>query len=1225
MAISIDKCNCQCSKCTCNELLNNLTNGNFSEKEKAPQLKPATCCSPSSVSSSSSSLLGNGANPLSPCQCSKGSCYQVLRLIDHKFFRFFVPQLNDESQIPFVENSISQLDNVLSVKADHLSNTVQVECNADGYLFKLLNCFKQLNLNILAIQTKECPQTTNDEIINDDTPLLNQIQSPVFSNETNEFKERSFEIDGMLCELGCANIIEATLLSNKNVKSLEIDFNNRVLKISGDLTDRQIRKTIERLGFKCKRIKQVKQTSLKEEILAVKQLPPISSNSDPTIIEMEDNASGINSSVANDDYKALQSSSSSASNKNEIEMMDIKCENPPSSVEKVSIGVYGMTCASCVGMVEHSIKSVSGVLECNVNLLAERAEITFHPEVAQVKDIQESIEILGFETKLIQESKPGLFFVKIKESSQLSQVQIENILNDLSIMNGIFEVSKEQEGEESTASKTKKQSTSSKDLIIKIEGDSLLIGPRIVIKFIKTKYNIESELHNPDSSDAKDSLLRKREIAKWRRIFLIDIAFTGPLIIIAMILVPIKSITFLHKEITGGFPVEALIGFILATPVQIIGGYPFYRAAWAALRNLHGNMDLLVAVGSTAAYVYSIISIILGIVNPEYEGMHFFETSASLITFITLGRWLENIAKGHTSSAIVKLMNLQAKESTLITFVPGTNQIESEEVIPSNLIQYGDHLKVVPGASIPTDGVVVYGNSSVDESMLTGESIPVSKKEGDAVTGGTLNLEGVVYICANKVGSESTLSQIIGLVQQAQTSKAPIQALADKISKFFVPIIILLGIITFAIWFAITQTNVVSESWRHNTSPFLISFLTAISVVVIACPCALGLATPTAVMVGTGVGASMGILIKGGKPLETAHKATAVLFDKTGTITTGKMTVTDYRINTSEVQLLLDDQVPVSNQSDHADKFFFKIVGASESGSEHPIGRAIVTYCRNTLSTKGAETNTGVENYQFPPIEQFKAIPGRGLSCILDNKNVNVGNLSFMKENEIKVDPDFIQSAEQWETNGKTVIYVSFDSKFIGIMSISDIPRDDSKYAIKKLTSMGLKCYMVTGDNRRAAKYIANQVGIPEGQIFSEVIPKEKSDKVKELQDSGNVVCFVGDGVNDSPALSQADVGISVATGTDIAIESSSIVLLKNSLTDVYRSIHLSRVVFRRIRINFTLALIYNLCAVPLAAGLFRVMFGVALPPMAAAAAMVVSSLSVLSSSLLLKLYRSPK
>ncbi|GAM22607.1 hypothetical protein SAMD00019534_057820 [Acytostelium subglobosum LB1] len=1170
--LPFDSCNCSCVKCLCNNLLNNLPARNDDSENYTMEVSLQSCCSSSSAAATSSSAMS--AN----CGCDSKSCCGISSLFSYQDFVMFIPNLQKTHNEP-LENLLNSVSTVLTVKIDNVTKFVEIHTNSQRSIFSILAIFKSLNLTIASIQSKECPTPSSLDSLDDDDYFAAGEQASNANNvETSSDEdedERIFQISGMVCAMGCAKMIEANFSQLNKVKKAKVNFSAQTLHIVGSISNGAIIKKVEKLGFKCQKIN-------KEQIRLVSPV-----DSSPVCLMPEKNTDPLDKEAIEMIEIPVNDNGAGADANTQSGFPEIKVEQAPTERTSIVIGVYGMTCASCVGIVEHSITSIPGVIECSVNLLAERAEVTYFPDVANVSKFLANLADLGYETKVLHTPKVGTFYLAIETPKD----GINEVLLAIAGVTSVETVDSE----------------GASHLVLKVEADAIVVGPRTAIRKLQ-EHGVVATLHEPDSDDAKDSLLRKREIHKWRFLFLFSIVFTVPLIIIAMILVP-ANVGFLKKEITMGLAVESLVGFLLATPVQFYTGWQFYRASWGALKHFHGNMDLLVSIGSSAAYIYSLLSIILSMVNPEYMGMHFFETSASLITFITLGRWLENIAKGHTSSAIVKLMNLQSKDCMLINakYDEDTKAFEviSEEVIPTSLIQYGDVLKVIPGASVPTDGEVIYGSTSIDESMLTGESIPVTKKPGDSVTGGTLNLEGAIFFRANKVGSESTLSQIISLVQQAQTSKAPIQALADKISKVFVPFIVLAGLVTFGIWMALGATNSYPEKWRNGNSSFLFSFLSAISVIVIACPCALGLATPTAVMVGTGVGAQMGILIKGGKALESAHKTSAVLFDKTGTLTTGKMTVTDY--------------TSTSQEADHLKKFFMN-VGAAESGSEHPIGKAIVKYCKDKL-TDGREES----DLQFPMVADFKGIPGRGLVCSLENDKILIGNLKFMKESDVKVDQKYVDIAQDNETKGKTVIYVMYGGEFQGIMSISDVPREDSKHAVKKLHSLGLKCYMVTGDNRRAAAFIAQEVGIPADHIFSEVVPKEKADKVRQLQEEGNVVCFVGDGVNDSPALSQADIAVSVATGTDIAIESSSIVLLKNSLTDVYRSIHLSRVVFRRIRINFTLALVYNLCAVPLAAGVFLLIFGVELPPMAAAAAMVVSSLSVLSSSLLLKLYRPPK
>ncbi|EGG25005.1 hypothetical protein DFA_03251 [Cavenderia fasciculata] len=1179
-----NSCGCSCIKCLCNDLLGRIN----SVTEVTLDLDLESCCSPANSSTGGASTAAAPEIVVSPsvassdcssCGCSgttkeKKSCCSMSSLFSYRDFKMFVPNLAQlQGQAQEIEQALLKLSQVIAVSYDIVNRVVEISTSSERSIFSILGVFNHFRLLVAAVQSKECPSpSTLNEIDGDELEEPIQISKEVANPPGNN--ERVYQLSGLKCQVGCSKKITTILLENKSIVKADIHFDSQTLHLIGTISDQQVIKTVQRLGFKINR-------------------------------QLSDNSLLIDIDQDEEQSLACPIPKSSAGDGIEMENFSVKVQgNPTEKPVQVSVGVYGMTCASCVAIVEYGIKAVPGVIECSVNLLAERAEVTYHPEIAKIRDIIGALDDLGYETKILQTAKPGTFYLAVTVSNGKSDDEIAKLLGSINGVTSV-EYNNRKDAQSTTTSAASDDTETFANGVFKIHGDSILVGPRTCMRKLQADLQVTTELYSPDSSEAKDSLLRKREIQKWRNLFIFSIIFTLPIIILSMVLVP-SGVMFLMEYVRPNvaLPWESLIGIILATPVQFISGLTFYRASWAALKNLHGNMDLLVAVGSTCAYVYSVLAIILKIGNPEFDGMHFFETSASLITFIILGRWLENIAKGHTSSAIVKLMNLQSKESILVYTETdektGAFTVVSEETIPSNLVQYGDVLKVVPGASVPTDGAVVHGLSTVDESMLTGESIPVTKKVGDVVTGGTVNLDGVIYVSASKVGSESTLSQIISLVQQAQTSKAPIQALADQISKVFVPLIISLGILTFIIWMSLGATNSYPEGWRNGNSPFIFAFLAAISVIVIACPCALGLATPTAVMVGTGVGAQMGILIKGGKALETAHKTSAVLFDKTGTITTGKMTVTDYR---------------VTSQTDEAS--FFQTVGAAESGSEHPIGRAIVKYCTDKLVDGRTE-----QEIKFPMVQDFKGVPGRGLVCTLGEDRVLIGNLSYMKENNVAVDPVFVTDAQQMETNGKTVIYVMFGGQFAGIMGISDIPREDSAVAIRRLHSLGIECYMVTGDNNRAAKFIAQQVGIAEDHIFSEVIPKEKADKVRQLQEAKHVVCFVGDGINDSPALSQADVAVSVATGTDIAIESSSIVLLKNSLTDVYRSIHLSRVVFRRIRINFGLALVYNCLAVPLAAGVFFLMFGVSLPPMAAAAAMVCSSLSVLSSSLLLKLVR---
>ncbi|MHA2027796.1 MAG: copper-translocating P-type ATPase, partial [Candidatus Kariarchaeaceae archaeon] len=572
--------------------------------------------------------------------------------------------------------------------------------------------------------------------------------------------------------------------------------------------------------------------------------------------------------------------------------------------------------------------------------------------------------------------------------------------------------------------------------------------------------------------------------------------------------------------------------------------------------------------------------------------------SALLITFIILGKYLEANAKGKTSEAIKKLMSLQSKSAILIETDENGNVVNEEE-ISNDLIQKGDLLKVYPGEKIPTDGLITYGSSAIDESMVTGESLPVNKSNGDEVIGATVNQQGVLHVKATKVGSETALSQIIKLVEEAQTSKAPIQGMADKISAVFVPIVVIIAIVDFFIWYALFSFDVVPHSWLPaGTTSFLFSFLLAISVLVIACPCALGLATPTAVMVGTGLGAEQNILIKGGEPLETAHKVDAIILDKTGTITHGKPNLTDI--------------IPFNGFQRNE---MLRLAASAESGSEHPLGKSIVNGAKEELGDLENPNN-------------FKAIAGKGIEAEINEKIVLVGSRGLLTSHSVVLNEGVEETMQALENDGKTAMLVSIDNQLAGVIAVADTVKPESITAIKAMQSMGLDVWMVTGDNERTANAIAREVGI--NHVFAEVLPEDKAKKVKTLQEEDKVVAMVGDGINDSPALAQADVGIAIGAGTDVAIETADMVLMRSDLRDVVTAIDLSKTTFNRIKLNFVWAFGYNSAGIPLAAGLFipiiRAAFGYTfmLPPAVAGLAMALSSVSVVTSSLLLKKYKKP-
>ncbi len=598
---------------------------------------------------------------------------------------------------------------------------------------------------------------------------------------------------------------------------------------------------------------------------------------------------------------------------------------------------------------------------------------------------------------------------------------------------------------------------------------------------------------------------------------------------------------------------------ILATIVQFYVGWQFYLGAWHALKNWTANMDTLITLGTSAAYFFSVYTIIFA----EELGQYF-EVSAILITFVIFGKYLEIVAKGKTSEAIKQLMGLKTKIAIVI-------RNNKEIKIPIDEVLVGDLIVVKPGEKIPVDGIVISGNSSVDESMITGESMPVEKKKGDNIIGSTINKHGTFIFKASKIGENTTLARIIKLIEDAQQTKAPIQRFADAISGYFVPVVIIISMFSFLIWLLLGAS-------------LTFAMIVAVSVLVIACPCALGLATPTAIMVGTGIGAKEGILIKNGEALESAYKLKSIIFDKTGTITEGKPKVTNIiGVSKTERELL-------------------SIAASIEKNSEHPLAEAII---------KEAEKR----KVNSMKVSNFKAIPGYGIQGVIGTKKYFLGNQKLMEKNKINTE-EYKKEIQQLEQEGKTLTILANEKELIGIIAIADTIKKNSKEAIKELTKMGFEVYMITGDNERTAKAIAKEVGI--NNVFAEVLPEDKSAYVKKLQKKGKVG-MIGDGINDSPALAQADIGIAMGSGTDVAMETGNIVLMRNDLLDVPKAIRLSKATMTKIKQNMFWALFYNVLGIPIAAGLLFPFTGWLLSPIIAGGAMALSSVSVVGNSLLLK------
>ncbi|XP_078403621.1 copper-transporting ATPase 1-like isoform X2 [Cetorhinus maximus] len=921
--------------------------------------------------------------------------------------------------------------------------------------------------------------------------------------------------------------------------------------------------------------------------------------------------------------------------------------------EKCFIQITGMTCASCVANIERNLKQEDGIYSVLVALMAGKAEVRYNPRIVKPPDIAELIKELGFGASVL-------------EDYDGSDGQLELVVRGMTCASCVHNI-------ESTLMKTKGILYTSVALATNkahIRFDPECIGPRDVIKCIED-LGFEASLVKRDRSASH--LDHREEISRWRRSFLISLFFCIPVMIMMIYMIVADhafykshqnnssanelekhhASMFLERQLLPGLSIMNLLSFILCIPVQFVGGWYFYIQAYKALKHKTANMDVLIVLATTIAFVYSCVILAIAMIEKaKVNPITFFDTPPMLFVFIGLGRWLEHIAKGKTSEALAKLMSLQATEATIVK-INESHSILSEEQIDVELVQRGDIVKVVPGGKFPVDGRVIEGHSMADESLITGEAMPVTKKLGSSVIAGSINQHGALLIEATHVGSETTLSQIVKLVEAAQTSKAPIQQFADKLSGYFVPFIVGVSVATLIAWIIIGffNFNLVEEYFpgynKSLSQPEVIvrfAFQASITVLCIACPCALGLATPTAVMVGTGVGAQNGILIKGGEPLEMAHKINTVVFDKTGTITHGTPRVMNLK--------MLSESNYISQMK------LLAIVGTAETNSEHPLGVAVTKYCKQEL---GSDV--------LGSCSDFQAVAGCGIVCkvsniesLLNQKNLEVeqntvliqinekssgdgsshplikepqsessgkpqifsvliGNREWMKRNGLHVGNDVDSCMIEHESQGHTAVLVSVDGVLCGLIAIADAVKPEAELAVYTLNSMGLEVVLMTGDNSKTARAIAAQVGIT--KVFAEVLPSHKVAKVEQLQKQGKIVAMVGDGVNDSPALAMADVGIAIGTGTDVAIEAADVVLIRNDLLDVVGSIHLSKKTVQRIRINFVFALIYNIVGIPIAAGVFLPV-GLILQPWMGSAAMAASSVSVVLSSLLLKLYKKP-
>ena len=807
---------------------------------------------------------------------------------------------------------------------------------------------------------------------------------------------------------------------------------------------------------------------------------------------------------------------------------------------KITFPVSGMTCANCAMNIERNVKKLAGVSEAQVNFASEQVAVSFDPKSLQLKDVVEKIHAAGFKVPAQR-----VEFAVTGMTCANCAANIERALN-----------------KKTTGVVTAAVNFASERVSVEyIPGLSNLDD--IIAAIEKAGFGAIPPEENLDEEDAEQKA-RAAEISDQTRKFMVGVLFALPLFVFSMAR---------DFSLIGQWSHAAWVNWLfwaLATPVQFYTGWDYYVGGLKSLRNKSANMDVLVAMGSSVAYFYS-----LSVLFFPAAGAHvYFETSAVIITLIKLGKMLESRTKGRTGGAIRKLIGLRPKTATILE-----NGVEKE--IALTRVKVGDTVLVRPGERIPVDGLVIDGQSAVDESMLSGEPLPVDKQPGDTVVGGTINGEGLLHFSATRVGKETALAQIIRLVQEAQGSKAPIQALADKVAAIFVPTIIAIALLVFFLWWGIT-------------GEFVPAMIRLVAVLVIACPCALGLATPTAIMAGTGKGAEKGILFKSSEALETATKLNTIVLDKTGTITMGKPAVVDI--------------LPVKPQCETEDELL-KLAASVEKGSEHPLGKAIV----NEAKTRQIEL--------FEPGD-FKASGGFGVEARVNGRPVMVGKPKWFQETgtDIQTADDEIEALQ---SQGKTVMVVVRDHALCGLISVSDTLKPESKDAIQQLHNQHLKVAMLTGDNQQAAATIAAQVNIDE--VIAEVRPQDKSSKVKELQQDGRRVGMVGDGINDAPALAQADVGLAIGTGTDVAIETAGVILSSGSLSGVPRAIQLSRATMSTIKQNLFWAFGYNVILIPIAAGVLYPFESLPtmlrqLHPILAALAMAFSSVSVVTNSL--RLYK---
>ncbi|KAI1384159.1 putative copper-transporting P-type ATPase [Hypoxylon trugodes] len=905
-----------------------------------------------------------------------------------------------------------------------------------------------------------------------------------------------------------------------------------------------------------------------------------------------------------------------------------------------TVAIEGMTCGACTSAIESGFAGLDGILRFNISLLAERAVITHDQTKITPEQIAEIIEDRGFGAEILSTQSDTLEHSGASSTAQFKiygnpdAAAAKTIEDTLLALPGV-------------SSARLSMSTSR----LTVSHQPTVTGLRTIVEEIE-KLGFNALVADNDDNNAQlESLAKTREIQEWRRAFQVSLSFAIPVFFIGMVFpMAIPILDFGGLELLPGLFLGDIICLVLTIPIQFGIGKRFYVSAYKSIKHKSPTMDVLVVLGTSAAFFFSVFAMVVSFLFPPHSRPKtIFDTSTMLITFITLGRFLENRAKGQTSKALSRLMSLAPSMTTIYAdpiaaekAAEGWDTITASgkpetpardgnaaeaKVIPTELISVGDIVIIRPGDKIPADGTIVRGETYVDESMVTGEAIPVQKRKGSNVIGGTVNGHGRVDFRVTRAGRDTQLSQIVKLVQDAQTTRAPIQRLADTLAGYFVPTILVLGFLTFVTWMVLSHalTNPPQIFLQAESGgKLMVCVKLCIAVIVFACPCALGLATPTAVMVGTGIGAENGILVKGGAALETTTKITQVVLDKTGTLTYGKMSVASIKTPS------------VWQDNEWRRRLWWTIVGLAEMGSEHPVGKAILTAARNDL---GLDAEAAIDG----SVGEFNAVVGRGISARVEPTSsaertryeVLVGSVRFLRENKVEVPEDAVEASEEINAKankskstssaGTTNVFIAIDGKYAGHLCLADTIKEGAAATISVLHQMGIKTAIVTGDQLSTALAVASSVGIAHDNVYAGVSPDQKQNIIRQIQERGECVAMVGDGINDSPALATADVGIAMSSGTDVAMEAADVVLMRpNDLMDIPAALHLARTIFTRIKLNLTWACLYNLVGLPFAMGLFLPL-GWHLHPMAAGAAMACSSVSVVVSSLLLRFWKRPQ